>query len=614
MQEIEPLRLQNAHLQRALQETTITLQEKIIELSVINRISACLEHIHDLQVLCAKVVTIIAEETVAENCSIMLLDDEQARLYLMAANDQMDKRYILGSNAIVDKGRRLYSFRVGEGVAGTALKEGKTIYVPDTAASEFFTEVDSSRIKVRSLLAIPLVVNEKAMGVINLSHPDINAFTDNDVRIMQMVANFTAAVINNALLYNELSLKNNYLEKTLEELSSAQAELIQAQKMESLGTLAGGIAHDFNNILVGILGYASLLKNLVAQDAKLYKYVDTIETSASRGAQLTQQLLLFARSKKTALEPTNLNTVIKEVLALFSTGVDKKITIEKTLAPDIGMVDCDSGQMHQALLNIVINARDAVSENGKITITSGNVYVEDTASLSLQGLVPGNYVLVSIADNGQGMDKETVAKIFDPFFTTKEKGKGTGLGLSMVYDIIKKHRGAITVNSEIGKGATFNIYLPCSSAQKTPGRPLEEKNDQPQGHETLLLVDDEEVIRGFATEILSAHGYRVISCRNGREALESYAASPGKIDLVILDLFMPVMDGKETLADLKKINPQVKVAISSGYAETKELKGLEGEICAFIHKPYKSAELLTKVREVLDRDNVKSFMKNEEKI
>lgn len=602
MQEAESLRLQNAHLQRALQETTITLQEKIIELSVINRISACLEHIHDLQVLCEKVVTIIAEETVAENCSIMLLDDEQARLYLLAANDQMDKRYLLDSNAIGDKGRRLYSFRMGEGVAGTALNEGQTIYVPDTAASEFFTEVDSSRIKVRSLLAIPLVVNEKAVGVINLSHPDINAFTDNDVRITQMVASFIAAVINNALLYNELSLKNNYLEKTLGELSAAQADLLQAQKMESLGTLAGGIAHDFNNILVGILGYASLLKNLVAQDAKFYKYIDIIETSASRGAQLTQQLLLFARSKKTAFEPINLNTVIKEVLALFSTGVDKKITIEKTLAPDIGMVDCDSGQMHQALLNIVINARDAISENGKITITSGNVYVEDTSSPSLQGLVPGNYVLVSIADNGQGMDKETVAKIFDPFFTTKEKGKGTGLGLSMVYDIIKKHQGAIEVNSEIGKGATFNIYLPYSSAQKTPSRPLEDKDDHPQGHETLLLVDDEEVIRGFATEILSAHGYQVIACQNGREASELYAASPGKIDLVILDLFMPVMDGKETLAALKKINPQVRVVISSGYAETKELKGLEGEIRAFIHKPYKSAELLRKVREVLDKD------------
>lgn len=602
IREIKSLRLQNAHLQRALQETTITLQEKIIELSVINRISACLEHIHDLQSLCAKVVTIIAEETVAENCSIMLLDDEQARLYLMAANDQMDKRYLLDSNAVGDKGKRLYSFSVGEGVAGTALKEGKTIYVHDTAASEFFTEVDSSRIKVRSLLAIPLVVNEKAIGGINLSHPDINAFTDNDVRIMQMVANFTAAVINNALLHNELFLKNNSLEKTLEELSAAQAELLQAQKMESLGIMAGGIAHDFNNILVGILGYASLLKNLVAQDAKLYKYADTIETSASRGAQLTQQLLLFARSKKTALAPTNLNTVIKEVLALFSTGVDKKITIEKNLAPDIGMVDCDSGQMHQALLNIVINARDAVSENGKITITSGNVYVEDTSSPSLQGLVPGKYVLVSVTDNGQGMDKETVKKIFDPFFTTKEAGKGTGLGLSMVYNTIKKHRGAIEVNSEIGKGATFNIYLPYSSAQKTPRRPLEEKNDQPQGHETVLLVDDEEVIRGFATEILSAHGYQVIACQNGREALEIYAPSPGKIDLVILDLFMPVMDGKETLAALKKINPQVRVVISSGYAETKELKGLEGEICAFIHKPYKSAELLKKVREVLVMD------------
>lgn len=605
IREIKSFRLQNAHLQRALQETTITLQEKIIELSVINRISACLEHIHDLQSLCAKVVTIIAEETVAENCSIMLLDDEQARLYLMAANDQMDKRYLLDSNAVGDKGKRLYSFSVGEGVAGTALKEGKTIYVHDTAASEFFTEVDSSRIKVRSLLAIPLVVNEKAIGVINLSHPAMNAFTDNDVRIMQMVANFTAAVINNALLHNELFLKNNSLEKTLEELSAAQAELLQAQKMESLGIMAGGIAHDFNNILVGILGYASLLKNLVAQDAKLYKYADTIETSASRGAQLTQQLLLFARSKKTALAPTNLNTVIKEVLALFSTGVDKKITIEKNLAPDIGMVDCDSGQMHQALLNIVINARDAVSENGKITITSGNVYVEDTSSPSLQGLVPGKYVLVSVTDNGQGMDKETVKKIFDPFFTTKEAGKGTGLGLSMVYNTIKKHRGAIEVNSEIGKGATFNIYLPYSSVQKTPGRPLEpseKKNDQPQGHETVLLVDDEEVIRGFATEILSAHGYQVIACQNGREALEIYAPSPGKIDLVILDLFMPVMDGKETLAALKKINPQVRVVISSGYAETKELKGLEGEICAFIHKPYKSAELLKKVREVLVRD------------
>lgn len=394
-------------------------------------------------------------------------------------------------------------------------------------------------------------------------------------------------------------LRDVTMQRRLEE------EIRQAQKMESVGFLAGGIAHDFNNLLGGILGYASYLKTKITEDHPFYRHLDTIERSALRAADLTAKLLAFARGGRYDVKPVNINAIVKETVSILERSIDKAIAIQTMLDDHVPSVEGDPGQLQQVLMNLCVNARDAISGAGTIIIeTSHGVLDEEFVKTHLEARV-GHYVILTVSDTGMGMDKPTLQRIFDPFFTTKEKGKGTGLGLSMVYGIVKAHGGFIRVYSEPGRGSTFRVYLPASTKSVTHQE--QERQDVRGGTETILVVDDEEHVRSLVSDILESAGYRVLTASDGEEALEIYRRQGDKIDMVILDMIMPRLGGRETYEKLREINAAVLVLLSSGYSENGTAREvLDRGAAGFLQKPYRSHELLKKLRHVLDSRSQRS--------
>jgi len=388
-----------------------------------------------------------------------------------------------------------------------------------------------------------------------------------------------------------------------EERERLVAQLQQSQKMEAIGTLAGGVAHDFNNLLQAINGYTQLL--LLAKEANNpdRPSLKEIEKACARAGQLVKQLLLFSRKVEAEPRPLNLNEEVGQAGRMLERTIPKMIEIEIHPERRLWTVQADPVQIEQALLNLGGNAADAMPDGGRLVIETQNVVLDEEYARGHPGASPGNYVLLTVSDTGCGMDQETLEHIFDPFFTTKEFGRGTGLGLASVYGIVKGHGGYIMCCSEPGQGTTFKIFLPGleQNAGDVSGRELE---DEPEGGtETILLVDDEAPIRDFATHVLGHFGYRIVTASNGREALEIYADQKDRIDLVILDIGMPVMGGYQCLQGLRQANPAGKVLIASGYSINGQAKkALEAGALGFIPKPYQVKDLLARVRRALDQE------------
>ncbi len=388
----------------------------------------------------------------------------------------------------------------------------------------------------------------------------------------------------------------------ISERKALEAQFLQAHKFEAIGTLAGGIAHDFNNLLMGIQGNASLL--LINTDAHHpnYSKIKNIELYVQSGAELTKQLLGFARSGKYEVTTIDLNELIERTNRMFG-RTKKEINIHVKFQQNIWAVEVDRGQIEQVLLNLYINAWQAMPGGGEIAIETENVRIDEHGFKQLN-LEPGKYVKISIADSGEGMDETIQQRIFDPFYTTKKiggrSGRGSGLGLASAYGIIKNHGGIINVYSAKGAGATFTIYLPAS--EKRIVKEEIQPEDFIRGDEAILLVDDEDMIIDSAGEMLEELGYTVVCANSGKEALEIVKQNKNKIDLVILDMIMPDMSGSDTYTALIELNPKLKVLLSSGYS----LDGQATEILArgchgFIQKPFRLRELSIKVREIFDR-------------
>ncbi|MBU4014226.1 MAG: response regulator, partial [Proteobacteria bacterium] len=379
-----------------------------------------------------------------------------------------------------------------------------------------------------------------------------------------------------------------------------ESQVRQAQKMESIGTLAGGIAHDFNNLLMGIQGYTSLILNDLNPGEDHYDKLKNIEKQVKRGAELSAQLLGFARGGKYDVKPTHINKLLKKSAEMFG-RTKKEITIREKYAPDLWTVKVDRGQIEQVFLNLFINAWQAMPDAGDIYLETSNVVFSRSNTKPLE-VKPGKYVRISVTDTGIGMDEQTASRVFDPFFTTKGVGRGTGLGLASAYGIIKNHGGMIHVYSEKGRGSTFNIYLPAVDAKAEPILFHDEGEVKTGKEEAILLVDDEAIILDVGEEILDALGYRVFLASGGNEAIEIYKENKDKIALVILDMVMPGMGGGETYKALKSINHDIKVMLSSGY----NLGGEAAEIMKqgvndFIQKPFTMTKLSHKIRNILEK-------------
>jgi two-component system, cell cycle sensor histidine kinase and response regulator CckA len=380
------------------------------------------------------------------------------------------------------------------------------------------------------------------------------------------------------------------------EQEKMMAQFNQAQKIESLGTLSGGIAHDFNNLLMGIQGYASLMLCNTDPTHPHYEKLKAIESQVQSGANLTKQLLGYARSGRYEVNPINLNDIIQKTTNLFG-RTKKEIRLFEKYGESLWLVEADGGQLEQVFLNLFVNAWQAMPGGGSLYVETQNVTL-DESYIKPYDVTPGLYVRVTIADTGVGMDKETQQRIFEPFFTTKTMGRGTGLGLASVYGIIKGHKGIINVYSEKGHGTSFNIYLPISKKMPIHQEPV--VSEIRSGHETILLVDDENVITDVTSQMLSALGYQILVADGGEKAIEIYRENHDRIDLVIMDMIMPVMGGGETFSRIKAINPKVKVILSSGYTLNSEAKEIMKQgVLAFLQKPYNQDELSRKIREIM---------------
>ena len=376
------------------------------------------------------------------------------------------------------------------------------------------------------------------------------------------------------------------------------AQIRQAQKMEAIGTLAGGIAHDFNNLLMGFQGNLSLMLMEMSPDNPFYDYLTAMEDYVKRGSDLTRQILGFARGGKYEAKPTILNDLLEQSSQMFG-RTRKEIVIHKKFQSNPWPVEVDRGQIEQVLLNLFVNAAQAMPSGGDIYLETENVTLKEEDWGKPYALTQGEYVKIAVADSGVGMDRETLDRIFEPFYTTKEVSRGTGLGLASAYGIIKNHNGMIDVASKKGEGTTFTIYLPRTSKDFPEERAPVEKTIK--GRETILLVDDEEMVADVGQKMLQKLGYRVVLAKSGRKAVEIFKRLQQRIDLVILDMIMPDRGGSETFDQLKAIAPDVKVLLSSGYSIDGQASQIMKRGCSgFIQKPFNLKHFSRKIREILD--------------
>jgi len=387
--------------------------------------------------------------------------------------------------------------------------------------------------------------------------------------------------------------------RDLTERNRLEAQLHQAQKLEAMGTLAGGIAHNFNNLLMAIMGNASVMLLETDPTDPNYVRLKSIEKSVQNGSQLTSQLLGYARKRGYEVRPVSLNQLVKETSDTFEM-TKKEIRVHRELAQDLFGIKADQEQIEQALLNLYVNAADAMPGGGDLFLKTLNTTHKDMRNKPYK-VTPGSYVLLTVRDTGVGMDKKTMERVFDPFFTTKAIGMGTGLGLASVYGIIKFHAGYIDVESQEGHGTTFSIYLPASE-KKVIMEEREKAAEVLMGTGTILLVDDEDIVLDACKRMLNALGYEVLLARSGKEAIELYKANKDKVDLVLLDMVMPEMGGGETYDQMKEINPTIKVLLSSGYSIDGQATDILDRGCnAFIQKPFSMSDLSQKIRAVLEK-------------
>ena len=391
------------------------------------------------------------------------------------------------------------------------------------------------------------------------------------------------------------------MQEDISEKKLLEEQLIQAQKMEAIGALAGGIAHDFNNLLGVVIGFSDYLLPKLDEESQTHEILEKIRKAGQRGAALTAQLLAFSRKQALQVESLALNSVVEETKKMLGRLIGEDVELTTHLEPELKLVEADSGQISQLLINLLVNARDAMPEGGKIRISTKNADVDAEICKRLSYARPGQFVCLAVEDTGHGMDSETMSRIFDPFFTTKGTGAGTGLGLSVVYGIVKQHDGWVNVYSEPREGTVFKIYLPASSASEESESEEEVSAEELHGHgERVLLVEDDEMLHEFATQVLSESGYVVSAAANAEAGLDLFDRENGEFDIVFSDVILPGANGVELAAQLLLKKPDLRVLLSSGYMDDRShWSAIRERGFNFIRKPYTSSDLLKSIRKAL---------------
>jgi len=487
----------------------------------------------------------------------------------------------------LDTWRRV--FTRGEGLPGRIWAGGKSAWVTDVTVDVNFPRVAQARqVGFHGAFGLPILVGNEIEGVIEFFSRQVRQPDDELLRMVE-----------------DIGLKiGQFGERARTEgvLRETEAQLRQAQKMEAVGRLAGGMAHDFNNLLTVIRGYSELLLGRLGSTDDMRKDMEEVKKAADRASGLTRQLLAFSRRQFIAAKVLDLNALVANMDGMLRRLIGEDIVeFCAELDASTGAIKADPGQVEQIIMNLVVNARDAMPKGGRLTIETRNVTIGEEVRLDAVGVAPGSYVLLAVRDNGHGMDAETRSHLFEPFFTTKEKGKGTGLGLSTVYGIVKQSGGSIIVESAPGRGTTFRIYFPRVE-QEVPGPTgAVEAIDPVRGRETILLVEDEPSVRGLVHQTLRLHGYTVLEARHGIEALLTSAKYVGPIHLLLTDVVMPQMSGPEVAEKILTVRPGIKVLYMSGYPDHPVFdQGGVSRQTGFLPKPFSPHVLAQKVREVLN--------------
>ena len=520
----------------------------------------------------------------AETGSLLLAD---------SANKKLVFRYVIGETADVLQGTGI---PWNEGIAGAVFSTGKPEVVSAVQQdTRHYTGTDAlTGYRSRDMIVVPLKRHGGTpIGVIELLNKATGQITPDDLDILVVISAIAAAAIEQSKGFEALRVKD--------------LQLQQAQKMEAIGQLAGGVAHDFNNLLTVIRCYSELIHRDPDRNESVRQHADEVLKATDRAASLTSQLLAFSRKQVFELRIVSLNEVVNNVEKLLRRLIGEDVQLVTTLAPDLGLINADPARVEQVLITLAVNARDAMPQGGTLTITTFTTELDATSIGAQPDVQPGRYAAFSVTDSGTGMNKDTLSKLFEPFFTTKEAGKGTGLGLSIVHGVVKQSGGHILVSSEPGLGTTFTIYLPCV---EQPAEILQLQVPMPaasSGWETVLVVEDEAQVLTLERSILEARGYKVLTASHGKEAMRISQEYSEPIHLLVTDLILPHMNGREVARHLLPTRPSMKVLYVSGYPDdTLVNAGLARHQTSFLQKPFTSDALLCTVRKVLEEREVSS--------
>jgi signal transduction histidine kinase len=467
-----------------------------------------------------------------------------------------------------------------------------------TAPEEVLRVVNEALTSPRRDVPLALVEGEAGIELVRVLN---NRLYEKNEELLELTARLEQRIAERT---TDLEAINQRLREQILQREKAEKELRQVQRLEAVGRLAGGVAHDFNNLLGVILGCANVVLGTLPPDHPAAKKVEMIRQAGGSAADLTRQLLAFSRQQMLQPRLLDLEEVVEKVRAMLHRLIGENIELKVSVQPSLGLVKADPGQIEQLLVNLTVNARDAMPRGGRLTIEVRDVELDDSYKNEHEPVIPGRYVMLAVEDTGCGMDRKTQARIFDPFFTTKELGKGTGLGLASVYGIVKQSGGYIWVYSEIGKGSVFKFYLPRVEPAAAPRVHLDTDGVTERGSETILLVEDSEPLRGIARESIEGLGYTVIEAGSGTEALQRAGEFDGPIHLLLSDVVMPEMSGRELAEQMVRQRPGIKVLFTSGYADEAIVQpGVLEPDNAFIPKPYSPRDLARKIREVLGEPN-----------